>query len=110
MLKVEERRQFPRRVLNLKVLHTHPKTQKAVIDFSKDVSQGGFFLWTKRQRAVGDILKVELSATPPFQHKGVIRGSCKVLRVTADGIAASFVGLDDASEEVLATLLARAGG
>jgi hypothetical protein len=106
MMQPQERRQWPRRRVNLKVIHTHPKTQKSVMDFSRDLSLGGLFFWTKRQRSVGDLFRVELSATQPLSPRGAVKASCAVTRVTAEGIAARFTALDPGSEELLQAFLA----
>ncbi len=103
----DERRRWPRRLANLKVIHSHPKTQRAAVDFSRDVSRGGLFFWTKRQRAVGDRMAVEISATQAQTLQGVVRATCRVTRVTAEGVALTFETLEPKSEERLIAFLAR---
>ena len=103
----EERRRWPRRLANLKVVHSHPKTQSTAVDFSKDVSRGGLFFWSKRQRAVGDRFPLELSATQSQTLQGVVRGTGRVTRVTSEGIAVTFESLDPKSEERLLAFLSR---
>ncbi len=101
-----ERRRFPRRLANLKVVHSHPKTQRTAVDFSRDVSRCGLFFWTKRQRAVGDRFSVEISATNAQPLHGVVRAMGRVTRVTSEGVALVFESLDAKSEERLAAFLA----
>lgn len=102
----QERRRAQRKLVNLKVNHRDPKTKKVAFDFAKDLSETGLFIWTKRHRAVGDLVEVEFEAGDARRH-GIVRVTCRVARTTSEGIAAQFVNLDDDSAALLNYFLSR---
>lgn len=106
MSNAQERRQAQRRVVNLKVNHRDPRTKKLVFDFAKDLSEGGLFIFTKRQRVVGDSIEVEFEAGDGRRH-GVVRAVCRVARATPDGVAAEFINMDEDSAQLLNYFLSR---
>jgi hypothetical protein len=97
MAHAPERRRSQRHLVDLKVHHKDPRTQKRVFDFAKDVSETGLFIWTKRRRVVGDSFEIEFEAGDGKRH-GLVKAVCKVARVTADGFAVQFVQMDADSE------------
>src|SRR5438270_483985 len=100
MARPNERRRAARRTVNFKVQHKDPKTKRTVFDFAKDLSSGGIFLRTQRQRPIGATLDMEFPIDEPTESRRV-KVTCEITRVTPEGIAVRFAQLDPDSALLL---------
>src|SRR5690349_7903056 len=100
-----DKRQSPRRMVNLKVQHKDPKTGKSAADYARDLSRHGLFVRTKRQRPIGTIIDVVIAASADPRDRRQIKATCQVVRITPEGIGLEFQHLDPDSAALLSALL-----
>lgn len=100
-----ERRREPRHAVRLLVRHQSDGEVSPVVDYASDLSHGGLFIHTDRAVRPDDTLHVEFA---PLRDARLVVAFCRVARVTAQGIGAEFVQLDDESKGALAAALATA--
>jgi hypothetical protein len=93
-----ERRQTPRQSVRLLVRHQSDGEMSPVVDYASDLSHGGLFIQTSRAVQKDETLQVEFA---PMRDARLVVAFCRVARVTANGIGAEFVQLDDDSKQAL---------
>ena len=93
-----ERRQTPRQSVRLLVRHQSDGESSPVVDYASDLSHGGLFIQTSRAVQKDETLQVEFA---PMRDARLVVAFCRVARVTAHGIGAEFVQLDDDSKQAL---------
>jgi PilZ domain len=97
-----ERRQTPRHAVRLLVRHQSDGEHSPVVDYASDLSHGGLFIQTSRAVHQNETLQVEFA---PLRDARLVVAFCRVARVTANGIGAEFVQLDDDSKDALTIAL-----
>lgn len=100
---MHERRQTPRFPVRLLVRHQSDGESAPVVDYASDLSHGGLFIHTTRAVTEDDTLQVEFA---PARDARLVVAFCRVARVTAQGIGAQFLQLDDESKGALDDALA----
>jgi hypothetical protein len=98
-----ERRQTPRLPVRLLVRHQSDGEMSPVVDYASDLSHGGLFIQTSRAVHKDETLQVEFA---PMRDARLVVAFCRVARVTAQGIGAEFVQLDEDSKVALEQALA----
>lgn len=93
-----ERRQTPRHAVRLLVRHQSDGELSPVVDYASDLSAGGLFIQTSRAVRQNETLQVEFA---PMRDARLVVAFCRVARITASGIGAEFVQLDQESKEAL---------
>ncbi len=71
-------------------------------DYASDLSKSGIFIQTQRPMSVGATLQLSFH---PRRDARMVQAYCRVARVTAEGVAAEFVQLDETSSDLLGTAL-----
>jgi hypothetical protein len=93
-----ERRQTTRHAVRLLVRHQSDGELSPVVDYASDLSHGGLFIQTSRAVRQNETLQVEFA---PLRDARLVVAFCRVARITAHGIGAEFVQLDDESKQAL---------
>lgn len=72
------------------------------VDYATDLSTGGLFIKTHNTPAPGSTIHVQFA---PAKDARMVEAFCRVARVTSQGVAAQFVQMDEASTELLTSVL-----
>ena len=97
-----DRRAHPRHRVRILVQH-HEKTGAPYeVDYATDLSTGGLFIKTHSAPAPGSTIHVQFA---PAKDARMVEAFCRVSRVTPNGVAAQFVQIDDASLDLLETVI-----
>jgi type IV pilus assembly protein PilZ len=107
-----DRRQFPRRHLDLLVQCRFESMDAFLADRTVNISEGGCFLRSDKPRAVGTQLYFQLLLS---QGTRLVEGLGRVVRVVepntagvTPGMAVEFVNLDENSRELIRTVMRKA--
>lgn len=88
VLDAPNERTAPRCPVSLKVAYQN--FNEFIVEYTRNVSQGGMFIGTKRQHHVSDIVSLALTV-PGMDHPLEITG--EVVRVSADGLSEEGAGI-----------------
>lgn len=102
---MNDRRKETRHAVRLLVRHQADGEVSPVVDYASDLSHSGLFIQTDRAVRPDDTLHVEFA---PLRDARLVVAFCRVARVSARGIGAEFLRLDDESKDALSTALAAA--